>query len=213
MSNARQQILSALRSNTALATPREVPVQVDRSSWKKSEKVERLARQMEAVHAEVHHLQGGDWVEWVNRELPARGVQQLLVGGTVAEQLEHGAVDTLHCRRYMEEIEQWKGDLFNRIDAAITTTVGGIASSGSLVLWPGVEEPRLMSLVPPVHIALLQAERIHDTFEQMVEAEQWTNQMPTNALLISGPSKTADIQQVLAYGVHGPRELIVLILD
>ena len=35
--------------------------------------------------------------------------------------------------------------------------------------------------------------------------------MPTNALLISGPSKTADIQQTLAYGAHGPRELIVLL--
>jgi L-lactate dehydrogenase complex protein LldG len=36
--------------------------------------------------------------------------------------------------------------------------------------------------------------------------------MPTNALLISGPSKTADIQQVIAYGVHGPKQLIVLLL-
>ena len=36
--------------------------------------------------------------------------------------------------------------------------------------------------------------------------------LPTNALLVSGPSKTADIQQTLAYGAHGPRELIVLIV-
>lgn len=70
-----------------------------------------------------------------------------------------------------------------------------------------------MSLVPPVHIALLQADQIYDTLEQMMEAEQWSRQMPTNALLISGPSKTADIQQVLAYGVHGPKALIVLILE
>ena len=37
--------------------------------------------------------------------------------------------------------------------------------------------------------------------------------MPTNALLISGPSKTADIQQTLAYGAHGPKELIVLVIN
>jgi len=42
-------------------------------------------------------------------------------------------------------------------------------------------------------------------------AEDWKNSLPTNALLISGPSKTADIQQTLAYGAHGPRELIVLL--
>jgi L-lactate dehydrogenase complex protein LldG len=41
--------------------------------------------------------------------------------------------------------------------------------------------------------------------------EGWSNGMPTNALLISGPSKTADIQQTLAYGAHGPRELVVLL--
>ena len=37
--------------------------------------------------------------------------------------------------------------------------------------------------------------------------------MPTNALLISGPSKTADIQQTLAYGAHGPKELVLLLLQ
>jgi len=41
----------------------------------------------------------------------------------------------------------------------------------------------------------------------------WAGAMPTNALLVSGPSKTADIQQTLAYGAHGPKELLVLILQ
>jgi L-lactate dehydrogenase complex protein LldG len=40
----------------------------------------------------------------------------------------------------------------------------------------------------------------------------WAQAMPTNALLISGPSKTADIEQTLAYGVHGPKRLIVLVV-
>ena len=37
--------------------------------------------------------------------------------------------------------------------------------------------------------------------------------MPTNLLLVTGPSKTADIQQVLAYGAHGPKELIIVLVD
>ncbi|MCW8891142.1 MAG: lactate utilization protein, partial [Sedimenticola sp.] len=43
--------------------------------------------------------------------------------------------------------------------------------------------------------------------------EKWQEGMPTNALLISGPSKSADIEQTLAYGVHGPVELIVLLIQ
>ena len=46
-----------------------------------------------------------------------------------------------------------------------------------------------------------------------MKAQNWAAGMPTNALLISGPSKTADIEQTLAYGVHGPKELIVLIIE
>jgi L-lactate dehydrogenase complex protein LldG len=46
-----------------------------------------------------------------------------------------------------------------------------------------------------------------------MQAENWPNRMPTNALLISGPSKTADIEMTLAFGVHGPRELMVMIVD
>jgi L-lactate dehydrogenase complex protein LldG len=88
-----------------------------------------------------------------------------------------------------------------------------LAESGSLVLWPDADEPRLMSLVPPLHIALLQADRLFENFAQLIARENWAAGMPTNALLISGPSKTADIEQTLAYGIHGPKALITLILE
>ena len=90
---------------------------------------------------------------------------------------------------------------------------GGIAETGTLILWPDAGEPRLMSLVPPVHVALLDADRLYENLADVMRAEHWAAGMPTNALLISGPSKTADIEQTLAYGIHGPKQLITLILQ
>ena len=70
-----------------------------------------------------------------------------------------------------------------------------------------------MSLVPPFHIAPLKASEVRDNFHEFMHEHRWAAGLPTNALLVSGPSKTADIQQTLAYGAHGPKELLVLILE
>jgi L-lactate dehydrogenase complex protein LldG len=69
-----------------------------------------------------------------------------------------------------------------------------------------------MSLVPPIHFALLDAGQLYDTLFAAIVGQGWSARLPTNALLVSGPSKTADIQVTLAYGAHGPKELIVLLL-
>jgi L-lactate dehydrogenase complex protein LldG len=109
-------------------------------------------------------------------------------------------------------VEDFKSELF-LVDAGITSTLGAIAENGALILWPTPEEPRLISLVPPVHIALVDARNIYCSFADALTAGSWNAGMPTNALLISGPSKTADIELTLAFGVHGPREVLVLVLE
>ena len=113
---------------------------------------------------------------------------------------------------YKHPIEKSK-DLLFEIDAAITTTLGGIAETGSLILWPTPDEPRLMSLVPPIHIAVLNSKNIYSTFLEAMISGNWVSEMPTNALLISGPSKTADIEQTLVYGIHGCKELVVILIQ
>jgi L-lactate dehydrogenase complex protein LldG len=70
-----------------------------------------------------------------------------------------------------------------------------------------------MSIVPTVHIAILKADTIYNTLSEVMQQENWPAKMPTNVVLLSGPSKTADIEMTLAFGVHGPRELILLILQ
>lgn len=213
MSSARDNILKRLRAKPRHTNDRPVQL-IPKHGWDKEEKIERFTNQMQTVRTEVQRLGKNQWIDWLNSELPRRKLNRILTGNTnEGIVFKESAKNTLDVQYYSQNIEQFKTELFHNIDAGITTTRGGIADTGSLILWPDENEPRLLSLVPPVHIALLKADEIYESFAQAVENQHWNIGMPTNALLVSGPSKTADIQQTLAYGIHGPKELIVLILE
>jgi L-lactate dehydrogenase complex protein LldG len=213
MSETRTRILERLRANrpTAAAPPPEYSKAL---GWDHARRIAAFTECMQAVRGEVHQIERDGWMDWLRRELPARGLRRVLVGrGAVGDALASASWAELDVRRYEHAIEDWKPALFNEIDVAVTGTRAGLAESGSLVLWPDADEPRLMSLVPPVHVALLDADRLYENLADVMRAEHWAAGMPTNALLISGPSKTADIEQTLAYGIHGPKQLITLILQ
>lgn len=182
------------------------------------QRVPRLRQLMEAVHTETHLTTLADWPALLERLLTEKQLGSLLIAPSTpwgAQLAEHfaGRSDAPHLKAYDRPVEEWKAELFNDTPASLTGTLGAIAATGSLILWPTREEPRLMSLVPPVHFAILKASEVYDNFYEVQQKQQWANGMPTNALLVSGPSKTADIEQVLAYGAHGPKDLIVLILE
>ncbi|WP_455733600.1 LutC/YkgG family protein, partial [Burkholderia stabilis] len=109
-------------------------------------------------------------------------------------------------------IDAWKNELFDTIDAGFTVARSGIAATGTVVLAPDPGTPRTVSLVPPLHVALVHARTLHADLHAAARAERWHAGMPTNLVLVSGPSKTSDIQQTLAYGAHGPRRLWVVIV-
>jgi L-lactate dehydrogenase complex protein LldG len=181
------------------------------------QKIEKLKGLMEAVRTEVYVVETQDWTDRLKKILKKRGLKTLLFapGTTVGNRLQkawtEGSNGLPELVTYAGDIEEFKADLFH-IDAAITSTAGGIAETGALILRPDQKEPRLMSLVPPIHIAVLEAEKIFNTIGEAIQTENWAAKMPTNIVLISGPSKTADIELALAFGVHGPKELLVLIL-
>ena len=101
-------------------------------------------------------------------------------------------------------------DLFN-FDVGITRAQAGIAETGTLVLDSSVEQNRLVSLVPPIHIAILDASRIYATLGETLSALQANGEVSPAITFITGPSRTADIELTLAIGVHGPQELYVII--
>lgn len=214
--NARQRILQRLRERTdgALQAPVSDFSVVTGRNWTRQEGVEHFERWISSVHGEVIHCSSEDWTGALTTVLSDKGVKRLALGREHAiarEACEALAVGDIALVEVDRDIEDWQRELFEQVDAGLTSTMGGIAETGSLWLWPTADEPRLLSLVPPIHIAVLDAHCIDDTLYDAMHRHDWAARMPTNALLISGPSKTADIEQTLAYGVHGPRELVVLL--
>ena len=145
--------------------------------------------------------------------LDQRGCRRIAIGAASPLQPAlDAALAGLQVRRFEQPLEQWKGELFDAVDASVTAAAGGIADTGTLVLRPGADEPRTLSLVPAVHVAVLQASRLHASLPAALRALAPPGDLPSNLLLSAGPSKTADIQQVLAYGAHGPKELVIVLV-
>ncbi|MDO7897304.1 LutC/YkgG family protein [Pseudomonas citrulli] len=220
--SAKANILAKLRNSLTGTTPvadnYDVDLVTQTYRYTREERIPQLRKLMEAVHTEIHLTTGEDWPALLAQLLRDRQLPSLLIAPTTP----HGQTITQFwannpglptLKAYDRPIEEWKAELFNDTPASLTGTLGAIAATGSLILWPTREEPRLMSLVPPVHFALLKASQIRDNFYEVQQEFAWAQGMPTNALLVSGPSKTADIEQVLAYGAHGPKDLVVLILE
>jgi L-lactate utilization protein LutC len=93
----------------------------------------------------------------------------------------------------------------------ITEAQWGIAETGTLALDTGVERNRFASLIPPVHVCLLRAERIRKRMSDvltLIGAD-----LSPAVTFITGPSRTSDIELTLCIGVHGPGELHVLVID
>ncbi len=216
MSDARAAILARLRAaSTDNPLPTLDTAVLERRRWSPTERVKRLRRGMEAVHTEFLEARTEDWPEVLGAFCEREGIKTLLYGpGTEAGRRLAAvmAVTATALRPYDAPVETFKDELFQAVDAGFTTTLGGVAETGGLLVAPGPQEPRLLSLVPPVHLALLRASAIHDTLWSAIRSLGWDQAPPPNALMISGPSKTADIEQTLAYGVHGPRRLIVILV-
>jgi L-lactate dehydrogenase complex protein LldG len=95
-------------------------------------------------------------------------------------------------------------------DAGVSEAIYGLADTGSVVLAASPEEPRARSLLPFVHVSLLREDRVLPGLAELFEA--LGDDLPSALAIVTGPSRSADIEQTLVVGVHGPGEVHVVLL-
>jgi L-lactate dehydrogenase complex protein LldG len=119
----------------------------------------------------------------------------------VSQRLRGAGIQTLGPGAALADVAQ--------ADLGVTGAEWGIAETATLVLPAGPDRPRLTSLLPPVHVAVLHAERILPDLRALFGR---VGTLPPALTLITGPSRSADIGLVPVVGAHGPTEVIVVLV-
>jgi L-lactate dehydrogenase complex protein LldG len=102
--------------------------------------------------------------------------------------------------------------------ASLVGAFAGIAETGTLLLYSAPETPSSLNFAPEMHIVLLKAARILASYEEAFDALKAARpggnvRLPRTVNLITGPSRTADVERTLTLGAHGPRFLHVIVID
>ena len=172
--------------------------------------VDEFIAAAEASGAEVFRLRGpGDALDYVSRLLQERGQASVLIAADV---FEHFPGAARLCSLRPNTKEDW-----------LTTEVGlvradfGVAETGTLIHLDRTEEERRIWTLPPFCICLLSAESIVQGLDELAPVVaghlgRHDLQSP-DVSLVTGPSRTADIEGQLVCGVHGPKRMIVLLME
>jgi L-lactate dehydrogenase complex protein LldG len=136
------------------------------------------------------------------RNLPARirmGADPLLASAP----FDNGTLEILHGATQGDDL------------VGVSHAFGGVAESGSLVIATGTDNPTTLNFLPEYHIVAVMADHIDGDMESAFarhRAIQGKGQMPRTLHFITGPSRSADIEQTILLGAHGPRALHIVIM-
>ncbi|CZF78920.1 Lactate utilization protein C [Grimontia celer] len=216
--NARAVIFGKLNAAPRTQKNDELPEWYAWSSDDAQMRVDRLAKCMNASHTEIIRTDKGSIETALAECIQSNGFEKVLFSknSPLAEVIANQCPETT-ALKYNQTMESLKSTLFQEVDASVNVIKAAIADTGTLAIVTGEDEPRALSLVPPVHIAILRESDIVSNFSELMTSPFWKDagwdtEPPTNLVLISGPSKTADIQQTLAYGAHGPKRLVLILV-
>lgn len=188
--------------------------------------LDRFIKKAEAVSAVVHEIATPqEALEYTVNLCTRKEACQLPVSGCEVKQTKVIAApvlpvdqkNTLYniCReKGIRMVDTGLRDHLAGIDIGLTYADFGIADTGTLVIDSSSEQVRLATMVSDIHVAILPRGRLRDTaYDVETEMVADMQKSPNYTAFITGASRTADIERVLALGVHGPLELHILILE
>lgn len=195
--SARERILARVRAALERREPEEHPGafggwRPEDAGWPPEDAVEAFAQVFTRSGGEVVRLPGeGEALAWL--QTLAAGAHGVAVGATVPDGLKPGGTEALP----------------EDADLGVSMARGAVAETGSLLL--DARDGRRTQLLPPTHVVFVRAKDIHPA---LVDALRMLHQdLPSAVGLHSGPSKSADIGQILVKGVHGPGRVIAVVLE
>lgn len=176
--------------------------------------VERFDKAATAVGIQVHRTNSDGWIQPVHDVLRACQAKTVLVAARPGSALPDESARQVIAAMSTDGIDV-KSTLDDQtlfsVDVAITGVAAAIAETGTIVCTSGPDQARGASLIPPVHVAIVSASQILPDLCDCL-AQLGGDNLQANVNLISGPSKTADIEGILVTGVHGPVEVHVVLI-
>jgi L-lactate dehydrogenase complex protein LldG len=199
----RDRILQRLRASRPMLPPSESRPVVHTVTASVDEQVARFAVEAAALGIECFvELTASDVVQRV-----ATMARSKRVLSWDADQLPYGVGLTLEGTALGSDPRERQA----AAELGITGCDAAIAETASVVLLSGRGRSRAVSLLPPVHLAIVQRHQLCLTMAEVFEKYSGALQSAASCTLITGPSRTADIELTLTLGIHGPGRVVVVI--
>ena len=181
----------------------------ERGNLDRKGRVALFSQMAERVSATVERLASPD-------DVPA-AVAEYLRGHNLPTQIRTGADLVLASLPWERapHLERQTGASDGSDLVSLSRAFGGVAESGTLVLVSGEDNPTTLNFLPDTHVVVVSADDIAGDYETVwsrIRETYGAGRLPRTVNLITGPSRSADIEQTLILGAHGPRALHILVV-
>lgn len=147
--------------------------------------------------------------EKINEIVENYGYEKLIYPANLDLNLEKIKAKEKIC--FDKEIEDLRSEVFHS-DFSIINAKAGVSSHGVALVLSSKEQSRMLSLAPKLCIMLLKKEKVLRSLSEALNLVKKENEvLPSNILFIAGPSRTADIELITIFGVHGPQKVHIIL--